>query len=112
MRVVVDIGLHLGRRVPAGLPGTGEPWTFDTAVASLRASGGLAEEFAHSEAQRYLSWPAQATCYKLGERSWLAGRASARAAAGASFDLRAWHARALALGPLGLDRLERKLAAL
>ena len=37
VRVVVDIGLHLGRRVPAGLPGTGEPWTFDTAVASLRA---------------------------------------------------------------------------
>ena len=112
VRVVVDIGLHLGRKVPAGLPGTGEPWTFDTAVASLRASGGLSEEFAHSEAQRYLAWPAQATCYKLGERSWLAGRAAARAAAGASFDLRAWHARALALGPLGLDRLERELAAL
>jgi uncharacterized protein (DUF885 family) len=111
-RVVVDIGLHLGRKVPAGLPGSGEPWTFETAVASLRAAGGLTEEFAHSEAQRYLSWPAQATCYKLGERSWLAGRASARTAAGASFDLRAWHARALALGPLGLDRLEQELAAL
>ena len=39
VRVVVDIGLHLGRRVPAGLPGTGEPWTFDTAVACLRACG-------------------------------------------------------------------------
>ena len=111
VRVVVDIGLHLGRRVPAGLPGTGEPWTFDTAVASLRAAGGLTEEFANSEAQRYLAWPAQATCYKLGERTWLAGRAAARAAAGTSFDLRAWHARALALGPLGLDRLEAELAA-
>ena len=112
MRVVVDIGLHLGRRVPAGLAGAGEPWTFDHAVASLRACGGLTEEFAHSEAQRYLAWPAQATCYKLGERSWLAGREAARTAAGESFDLRSWHARALALGPLGLDRLERELAAL
>ena len=111
VRVVVDIGLHLGRRVPVGLPGTGEPWTFETAVASLRACGGLTEDFAHSEAQRYLAWPAQATCYKLGERSWLTGRAAAQAAAGASFDLRAWHARALALGPLGLDRLEAELAA-
>ena len=37
VRVVVDIGLHLGRKVPDGLPGTGEPWTFDSAVAALRA---------------------------------------------------------------------------
>ena len=111
VRVVIDIGLHLGRAVPAGLPGTGEPWGFDTAVAALRSAGGLTDGFARSEVLRYLSWPAQATTYKLGERSWLASRDAARAAAGASFDLRAWHARALALGPLGLDRLERELAA-
>jgi uncharacterized protein (DUF885 family) len=112
VRVIVDIGLHLGRTVPAGLPGSGEPWTFDTTVAALRAAGGLTEEFARSEAQRYLSWPAQATSYKLGERTWLAGRAAAQAAAGPSFDLRAWHTSALALGPLGLNLLERELAAL
>jgi uncharacterized protein (DUF885 family) len=112
VRVVVDIGLHLGRTVPAGLPGAGQPWGFDTAVAALEAAGGLTGEHARSEVVRYLSWPAQATSYKLGERSWLAGRDAARTAAGASFDLRRWHARALAFGSLGLDRLERELAAL
>jgi uncharacterized protein (DUF885 family) len=62
---------------------------------------------------RYLSWPSQATAYKLGERTWLAGRSAARAAAaaeGREFNLKAWHARALALGPLGLRRLGAELA--
>ena len=61
---------------------------------------------------RYLSWPSQATCYKLGERVWLAGREAARQAAGERFDLKDWHARALALGPLGLDDLQRELGGL
>jgi uncharacterized protein (DUF885 family) len=50
----------------------------------------------------------------LGVRTWLAGREAARAAAtaaGREFDLKAWHANALALGPLGLDRLGKELAA-
>jgi uncharacterized protein (DUF885 family) len=61
---------------------------------------------------RYLSVPAQATAYKLGERRWLTGRNAAMAASGAAFDRKAWHSRALALGPLGLDRLERELVAI
>jgi uncharacterized protein (DUF885 family) len=112
VRVVIDVGLHTGREVPDGLPGAGQPWTFDLAVEALQRAGGLTAEFARSEILRYLSWPAQATCYKLGERSWLTGRDAARSAAGDAFDLRTWHARALALGPLGLDRLERELAGI
>jgi uncharacterized protein (DUF885 family) len=100
--VVVDVGLHLGR----------DGWTIERAVAELRRTGGLSPAFAESEVLRYLSWPAQATCYKLGERSWLAGRAAAMRAAGPSFRRKAWHSRALALGSLGLDRLERELAAI
>ncbi len=108
-RVVIDIGLHTGRTVPAGMPGAGAPWTVEAAEAALRQAGGLSEAFARSEVLRYLSWPAQATTYKLGERTWLDGRADARRRAGAAFDRKAWHTRALSLGALGLDALADEL---
>lgn len=111
VRVVIDIGLHTGRRIPEGWLGAGRPWSVELAEAHLERAGGLAGDFARSEVQRYLGWPAQAITYKVGERAWLAGREAARSAAGPRFDLKAWHAGALALGALGLDDLERELAA-
>ena len=108
-RVVIDIGLHTGRPVPEGMPGAGTPWTPALAQAALERTGGLSPAFARSEVARYLSWPAQATTYKLGERTWLAGRDDARRRAGGAFDRRAWHARALSLGALGLDALRDEL---
>jgi uncharacterized protein (DUF885 family) len=101
-RVVVDIGLH------TGVGG----WNYDRAVDAIALAGGKGRAFAESEVLRYLSVPAQATAYKLGERRWLTGRNAAMAASGAAFDRKAWHSRALALGPLGLDRLERELVAI
>jgi len=112
-RVVVDIGLHTGRRIPKGHPGAGEAWTYEHAIDFIVRAGGMDREKAESEVLRYLSWPSQATAYKLGERTWLAGRDAARAAAtsaGREFDRKAWHAGALALGPLGLRRLGAELA--
>ncbi len=112
-RVVVDIGLHTGRRIPAGWPGSGGPWTYDGAIDFIVRAGGMSRESAESEVLRYLSWPSQATAYKLGERTWLAGRERARSAAaarGEAFDQKSWHARSLALGPLGLRRLGEELA--
>ncbi len=111
VRVVVDIGLHTGRTIPNGWPNAGERWTPEIAVAYLERAGGLTRVFAESEVQRYLSWPAQAITYKVGERIWLEGRAEAMTAAGGAFDRKAWHAAALALGPLGLDDLRRELAS-
>jgi uncharacterized protein (DUF885 family) len=112
VRVVLDIGLHTGRTIADGpWPGAGERWTPSLAEAHLERAGGLTPAFAESEVQRYLSWPAQATTYKLGERTWLESRDMARTAGGASFDLKAWHARALDLGALGLDALGRELTA-
>jgi uncharacterized protein (DUF885 family) len=108
-RVVIDIGLHTGRPVPTGLPGAGTPWTPALARDAIARAGGLSPAFARSEVLRYLSWPAQATSYKLGERTWLAGRDDAQRRAGAAFDRRAWHARALSLGALGLDALRDEL---
>ena len=120
-RVVVDIGLHTGRAIPAAgaaiYPGwsgrADEAWTYEGAIDFMVRAGGLERASAESEVLRYLSWPSQATAYKLGERTWLAGRAAARAAAaseGREFELKGWHARALALGPLGLRRLGDELA--
>ena len=108
-RVVIDIGIHTGRPIAEGWPGAGEAWTHQRAVEALDRACGLGEAFAESEVLRYYSLPAQATCYKLGEKIWLEGRDAARARAGDAFDLKSWHANALALGPLGLDRLAAEL---
>lgn len=119
VRVVVDIGLHTGRPVPGGAGGelegsAGQPWTPGLARAYFGARSGRPAEFLDSEIVRYLGWPGQAIGYKLGERAWRAGRAAATAAAGGAdrFDLRAWHAAALAQGSLGLDDLVDELSAL
>ncbi|MCO1657894.1 DUF885 domain-containing protein [Pseudonocardia sp. S2-4] len=113
VRVVIDIGMHLELRVPADSPlHAGETWTPQVAREFVGAHCGRPPAFLDSEIVRYLGWPGQAISYKLGERAWLAGRDAARAARGADFDLKAWHAAALSLGSLGLDDLTDELAKL
>jgi uncharacterized protein (DUF885 family) len=120
VRVVVDIGLHLGLRVPDDATGdlaaaAGRVWDPLLARAFFGARSGRPAAFLDSEVDRYLGRPAQAIGYKLGERAWLAGREAARAAAaaqGRAFDARAWHMAALSQGSLGLADLEAELAAL
>jgi uncharacterized protein (DUF885 family) len=113
VRIVIDLGMHLGLTVPAHSPvGAGQTWTPELAGEFFRASSGQDPAFIDSEIVRYLSAPGQAISYKLGERAWLAGRAAARAAHGDSFDLKAWHMAALSLGSLGLDDLTDELARL
>ncbi|WP_199421515.1 DUF885 domain-containing protein [Actinotalea solisilvae] len=116
LRVVLDIGLHVGLPVPDDAPfRPGSRWTAGSAEAFFAERSGSPAAFVRSEVVRYLGWPGQAISYKLGERAWLAGRAAARArheAHGGRFDLRAWHTAALSLGSLGLDDLERELSAL
>ncbi|RRR99141.1 DUF885 domain-containing protein [Glycomyces terrestris] len=105
-RVVIDVGWHLGYPLPAAeAKRHGERWDFDTALDVLTTRGRIAEHRAHPEIVRYAGWPGQAICYKLGERAWVAARDEAKAAAGAGFDLKAWHTAALNLGPIGLDNL-------
>lgn len=103
-RVVIDIGLHVGLPVPAGVVMEEGAWTFERAVELLVRFAGLDRDYAESEVTRYLGWPGQAISYKVGERvildlrdRWLAdGRG----------DLKAFHARVLGFGPVGLDLLE------
>ena len=63
-----------------------------------------------SEIDRYLGMPGQAISYKVGERYWLAAREEAKTKAGADFDLKVWHNRALDLGPMGLAQMQREMA--
>jgi uncharacterized protein (DUF885 family) len=113
MRVVVDIGLHLGLVIPAGERyHPGEVWTPELALPFVLERSYYPEDFMKSEVDRYLGWPGQAISYKVGERVWLRARDAARTRAGATFDLKAFHTAALELGPLGLDQLEEELAQL
>ncbi|MFD6878861.1 MULTISPECIES: DUF885 domain-containing protein [unclassified Streptomyces] len=112
-RVIVDIGMHLGLEIPADSPfHPGERWTVDLAQEFFGLHSGRPADYIESELTRYLSMPGQAIGYKLGERAWLLGRDSARAAHGESFDLKAWHMAALSQGSLGLDDLVDELSKL
>ncbi|HIF12179.1 MAG TPA: DUF885 family protein, partial [Dehalococcoidia bacterium] len=61
------------------------------------------------EIDRYLGMPGQAISYKVGERYWLDAREQAKAKAGPEFDLKAWHNRALDLGPMGLCQMQQEM---
>lgn len=117
VRVIIDIGMHLGYRIPEGTTladGTpfhgGEVWDGTLGYEFALSETGTGEAFLRSEIDRYLGWPAQAISYKVGEREWLAARDEARTREGSSFDLRSWHTRALRLGAVGLGQLRSELA--
>ena len=117
VRVVIDIGMHLGLPVPGDAEGTlaehrGRPWTPELARVFLGENSGADAGFLDSELVRYLGMPGQAISYKLGERAWREGREAARRARGAAFDAKAWHMAALSQGSLGLDDLAAELARL
>jgi uncharacterized protein (DUF885 family) len=116
LRVIMDIGMHVGLDFPADSPfHPGEAMTPELAREFFGEYCGLSTDFLDSELIRYLGLPGQAIGYKLGERAWLRGRAAARAAheaRGEEFDLKAWHMAALSQGSLGLDDLVAELSAL
>ena len=106
-RVVLDIGVHLGKRRPDG-----GVWDGDFAFQFLDENVNMNDGFVRFEVLRYLGWAGQAPAYKVGQRIWegLRDQAAARAvAAGEAFDIRAFHRDVLALGGVRLDTLERAL---
>lgn len=113
LRVIVDIGMHLGLRIPRHSPfHPDERWTPKLAREFFGLHCSRPADFVDSELVRYLGMPGQAIGYKLGERAWLTGRAGAQKRHGAAFDAREWHMAALSLGSLGLDDLVAELTAL
>jgi len=106
-RVVLDIGVHLGK---PNLAGTG-PWTADDALEFMRANVNMNDSFIRFEVDRYLGWPGQAPSYKVGQRIWEQLRDEVKKREGAAFDIKAFHKRALDLGGVGLDTLRKSLLA-
>jgi uncharacterized protein (DUF885 family) len=110
VRVIVDIGMHLGLKIPNHSDfHPGEVWSGDLALEFMRERVHFPADFVASEVDRYLGIPGQAISYKVGERVWLEARDSAKKSAGADFDLKEWHNRALKLGPMGLAQMKREL---
>jgi uncharacterized protein (DUF885 family) len=113
-RVVLDIGVHLGKPRPAAwahLGDGGRTWDADFALAFMRRNVNMPDAFVQFEVNRYLGWPGQAPSYKVGQRIWEQLRDEYRAAQGAAFDIREFHKRALDLGGVGLDTLRSALMA-
>ena len=92
-RLVIDTGIHAFG------------WSREQALGYLSSNTALSLHEVTTEVDRYISWPAQALSYKLGEYTirQLRGKAEARLAA--DFDVRAFHDFILALGSVPLDVL-------
>jgi len=104
-RVVLDIGVHLGKKVPDG----SHTWTAEYAFDFLAKNVNMNAGFVKFEVNRYLGWPGQAPSYKVGQRIWEQLRDEAQARDGAAFNIKEFHRRALDLGGVGLDTLRTAL---
>jgi uncharacterized protein (DUF885 family) len=105
-RVVLDLGVHLGK---PRLDGTGN-WDFDYALEFMKANVNMSEEFVRFEVTRYFGWPGQAPSYKIGQRIWEQIRDDYKARKGSDFSMKQFHTTALNLGGLGLDTLKQVMA--
>jgi uncharacterized protein (DUF885 family) len=96
VRLVVDTGLH------------SEGWTRDQVVAFFRRFDAIDEPSIQAETDRYISWPAQALSYKLGQLKFRELRDRAQKTLGPKFDLRRFHDEMLSGGVLPLDLLDSR----
>jgi uncharacterized protein (DUF885 family) len=104
-RVVLDIGVHLGKQRPDGQGA----WDADYALEFMRRHVHMSDPVIRFEVNRYLGWPGQAPSYKVGQRIWEQIRDQVREREGADWDVKAFHKRALDIGGVGLDTLRAAL---
>ncbi len=109
-RVVLDIGVHLGKPKPAGvLPGNHQgAWDYEFALEFMRDNVNMDDAFVRFEVNRYFGWPGQAPSYKIGQRIFEELRDEAQSRPG--FDFKSYHMRVLNMGGLGLDTLKAAMA--
>ena len=104
-RVVLDIGVHLGKPRLDG----GGVWDAAYALDFMQHNVNMPDEFIRFEVNRYLGWPGQAPSYKVGQRIWEQLRDEVAETEGEAFSIKAFHKRALELGGVGLDTLRTAL---
>lgn len=98
-RLVVDTGIH------------SKGWTKAQAVGFMKDNTALTDANIDAEVNRYISWPAQALGYKIGELKIRELRARAEQALGAKFDVRGFHDAVLGQGAVPLDVLDAQINA-
>ena len=96
VRLVVDTGIH------------SKGWSREQVVEFFRKTGAVDEPTIQTETDRYISWPAQALSYKLGQLKIRELRDRAQKELGSKFDIRAFHDEMLNGGTLPLDLLEAR----
>ena len=99
VRLVVDSGVHAFG------------WTREQAIAYMADNTGFQRGPPTAETDRHITEAGQGLAYTFGLLKILDLRASAEAALGDRFDIRAFHEAILANGPLPLDILEREVTA-
>ena len=94
VRLVVDTGIHAFG------------WSRQEAIDYMAANTALTLHDITTEIDRYITWPGQATAYKIGELRIHALRREAEEALGDDFDLRAFHDAVLSNGSVPIAVLE------
>jgi uncharacterized protein (DUF885 family) len=98
-RLVIDTGIHR------------YGWSRSQAIDYLASHTALSQHEVETEVDRYISWPAQALSYKLGELTIRRLRAEAEARLGPKFDIRGFHDTFLDMGAVPLNVLEDQMHA-
>ncbi|HOZ27797.1 MAG TPA: DUF885 domain-containing protein [Hyphomonadaceae bacterium] len=97
IRLVVDTGIH------------SKGWTEEQAVKYFLDNGPTPEGAVRSEIRRYIVWPGQATCYKIGMLKIQELRALAQTELGDKFTYAGFHDTVLGGGALPLPVLEARV---
>ena len=105
-RVVLDIGVHLGKNK---LTGSGK-WDYDYALEFMMQNVNMPKPSVEFEVMRYFGWPGQAPSYKIGQRIWEQVLDQYATRKGSDFDIKTFHMTALNLGGIGLSTLQNAMA--
>ncbi|MEL7306387.1 MAG: DUF885 domain-containing protein [Pseudomonadota bacterium] len=96
-RLVVDTGMHM------------YGWSRERAMKFMSENTALSLHNVKTETDRYISWPAQALSYKIGELTIKRLRHEAEQALGQDFDIREFHHQILRHGSVPMSVLEEQI---
>ena len=96
-RLVVDTGVHA------------KGWTRQQMIDYMSKNTALSIHEVNTETDRYISWPAQALSYKIGEIKIRELRKKAETALGDKFDIREFHEVILEEGTVTLSIMEERI---